>query len=387
VSLEIDYVPEAGLYPGDEKRPAKSRGLGKRLDVLIIEDNSDDLELILGILRHSGYYPRYKYVDNARSLSEALRQQAWQIVLSDFRLPQFSGAEALRIIRDSFGLDVPVIFVSGAIGEETAVELMRTGAQDYVLKDKLVRLPLAIERELHAAETRRQQKESEEQLALEREKFVSIIAHDLRAPVQRVEAMAQLLRSEYPEIDDGGKDIITRIERAAARIRLMLVSLLDYSRFSRGAIDGKTTALAAVIDDALENIGIDHALVDLRIDLNGIGHVKGDAVLLGHVIQNLVGNAIKFRRPDARLAVTIDARAVDDNRVEVSVTDNGVGIEPRFADQVFEMFYRLHNDDEYQGTGIGLAICKKIINDHGGKIWIDTAFSGGTRVVFTLLAA
>lgn len=307
--------------------------------------------------------------------------------MSDFNLPQFSGAEALRIIRHDCALDVPVIFVSGAIGEETAVELMRSGAQDYVLKDKLARLPLAIERELGNAETRRKQKQSEEQLSLQREKFVSIIAHDLRAPVQRIEAMAQLLRSEFENQDENAADIVTRIERSASRILLMLSSLLDYSRFSRGAIDGKTTLLALAVDHALESVVIDENNVDLRVDLDQIIRVKGDGILIGHVLQNLIGNAIKFRRQSASAVVTIGARNLADDRVEVSVTDNGIGIEPRFADKVFEMFYRLHNDDEYSGAGIGLAICRKIIDDHDGQIWVDKTYSDGARIVFTLPAA
>lgn len=361
--------------------------MSKPLNVLMVEDNPDDVELMLDLLRHGGYDPRYKYVDDAQSLNNALREQTWEIILIDFKLPQFNGAEALQIVRDTFGLDVPVIFVSGAIGEETAVELMRAGAQDYVLKDKLVRLVPAIERELRAAQMRRKQRESEDQLSLEREKFVSIIAHDLRAPVQRIEAMAQLLRSEHPDLDEDGQEIITRIERSAGRIRLMLASLLDYSRFSRGAIDGKTTGLSSVVDHVLENIAVDNESLDLRVNLNDVGYVQGDSILLGHVVQNLVGNAIKFRRPDTKLAVSIEAQNRDDSSVEVSVIDNGIGIEPQFADRVFDMFYRLHDDDEYQGTGIGLAICRKIISDHGGEIWVDKAHAGGTKVVFTLLTA
>jgi light-regulated signal transduction histidine kinase (bacteriophytochrome) len=108
-------------------------------------------------------------------------------------------------------------------------------------------------------------------------------------------------------------------------------------------------------------------------------------VLLSHVLQNLVGNAMKFRSITSPM-IAIEAKQVG-HEISISVTDNGIGIEPRFADKIFEMFYRLHDDDEYDGTGIGLTICRKIINDHGGQIWLDTGHNGGTRFVFTTLAA
>ena len=361
--------------------------MSKILNVLIIEDNAADLELMLVVLRRAGYVCHYANVEDEPSLRRALQERQWDVILSDFNLPQFNGAAALRVVRESCKLDVPVIFVSGAIGEETAVELMRSGAQDYVLKDKLARLPLAIERELGNAAMRRKEREAEEQLALQREKFVSIIAHDLRAPVQRIEAMARLLRGESELDDEEVGDIVTRIERSAARILLMLSALLDYSRFSRGAIEGKTTALVAAINHALENIALDQTTTDVRVELDAGVRVKGDGILIGHVLQNLIGNAIKFRRPSSKAVITIAARSLADDKIEVAVTDNGIGIEPQFADQVFEMFCRLHNEDEFDGAGIGLAICRKIVDDHDGDIWVDKTYAEGARIVFTLPAA
>jgi K+-sensing histidine kinase KdpD len=367
---------------------AKGRNLSKPLNVLIVEDNQDDLDLLLRTLQRGGYKVNHLCVDNAQALTDALKVRAWDIVLTDFNMPRFSGTDAISLIRESLVLDVPIIVVSGAIGEETAVRLIKAGAQDYVLKDKLSRLPVAVEREVSAAQSRRERAAFEKQRVLERENFISIVAHDLRAPVQRVETMVQLLRTDYErQFDDEGKDIVFRIERSAARLRLMLASLLAYTRYGRGATKGKIASLPNSIDEVLENLNIDKTNSDLLIALDGIDWIKGDAVLIGHVIQNLVSNAYKFRRKDRRFKISFDARLVEDGKVQVSVADNGIGIEPRFADKVFDIFYRLHDEDEYDGTGIGLAICKKIINDHGGAIWIDRNYFDGTNVIFTLEVA
>ncbi len=354
----------------------------------MVEDNQDDLDLLLRTLSRGGYDVNHQCVDNAVSLTEALNSQAWDIVLTDYNLPRFSGANTVSMIRETMGLDLPIIVVSGAIGEETAVQLIKAGAQDYVLKDKLSRLAVAVEREVNAARARRERAELEKQRVLERENFISIVAHDLRAPVQRVETMVKLLRADYEEkLDDEGKDIVFRIERSAARLRLMLVSLLAYTRYGRAATKGKIASLKNVIEEVLENVSIDKTNSDLRIELSNVNWIKGDSVLIGQVIQNLVSNAYKFRKKDRPFAITFDARHTVDGQVQISIGDNGIGIEPRFADKVFEIFYRLHDEDEYDGTGIGLAICKRIIGDHGGTIWIDKNYANGTRAVFTLDAA
>jgi light-regulated signal transduction histidine kinase (bacteriophytochrome) len=168
-------------------------------------------------------------------------------------------------------------------------------------------------------------------------------------------------------------------------MRLMLNALLDYSKCDGSSVRGKTANIARVIDDTLEHIDFGAEGADVRINLGGVSHVYGDHLLLGHVIQNLVGNAIKFRGPD-RPTIEITA-ARTGATVTFAVTDNGIGIEPEYAESVFEMFCRLHDEDEYEGSGIGLTVCRKIVNDHGGRIWVDTGHVGGTKILFTLASA
>ena len=142
--------------------------MGKPLSVLMVEDDPDDLELILQTLWRGGYDPVHRCVDNAAALKRALEAQPWEVILSDYDLPMFSGLEALRAVREIQRLDVPFIFVSGVIGEDAAIMMMKAGAQDFVRKDNLTRLSAAIERELGAAETRRKKRQSDERLEFER---------------------------------------------------------------------------------------------------------------------------------------------------------------------------------------------------------------------------
>jgi len=218
------------------------------------------------------------------------------------------------------------------------------------------------------------------------QKFTSIVAHDLRGPLRRIEAFIGVLREEpVPGMEDERPDILNRVANGAARMKLMLDSLLQYSRYSSAAIIGKTARLEDVVQDALASTDAAALGIEVRVAMNGVSDVKGDAILLSHVLQNLISNAVKFRAARSP-TITIEAHEVD-QEIRLSVADNGIGIDAKFADKIFEMFYRLHDDEEYEGTGIGLAVCRKIINDHAGRIWLDTDHVCGTKFVCALRAA
>jgi two-component system, LuxR family, sensor kinase FixL len=217
-------------------------------------------------------------------------------------------------------------------------------------------------------------------------RFTSIVAHDLRAPLKRVEAFVGILREDDGvELADERHEILNRLERSTRRMRLMLDSLLTYSKYNGHSLRGKTAELSHVIGGAIETF--ETQLTDVELNVASIGpcHVRGDALLLEHVMQNLIGNSLKFKgeRPSK---IDIAVRQ-DDGEVQISVADNGIGIDPQFADKVFEIFFRLHNDEDFEGVGIGLAVCRKIIHDHGGRIWVDKGYREGTRIVMTLPSA
>jgi PAS domain S-box-containing protein len=235
----------------------------------------------------------------------------------------------------------------------------------------------------------RQLAESNEKLRVANEglqKFTSIVAHDFRAPLRRVESFIRLLQTEYGAVlDDEGLDLLDRAARGVDRMRLMLDSLLQYSRYSGAAIAGKTAVLADVIADALSTFDMAALDVEIEISVSDVSAVKGDPLLLSHVLQNLISNAVKFRTetmPQVRIVAHQTGQ-----EITIFVADNGIGVEPAFADKIFEMFYRLHDDEEYEGTGIGLSVCRKIISDHGGRIWLDTTYEAGSKFAFTLQAA
>src|SRR5579883_1513901 len=207
--------------------------MAQLLRALIVEDSEEDCALLLRTLRNSGYEVVHKRVDTAEALHAMLREHTWDCVISDFSMPGFSGISALKIVREK-DLDVPFIFVSGTIGEDVAVEAMRGGAQDYVLKGNLARLPPAIHRELVDAEIRRQHKESEQKLR-QLEKFEAIgklaggIAHDFNNVIGAIMGWAELGEDEVPS-DSRAYKFFVNIREQSERAGNLTSQLLAYAR-------------------------------------------------------------------------------------------------------------------------------------------------------------
>jgi signal transduction histidine kinase len=226
----------------------------------------------------------------------------------------------------------------------------------------------------------------------ELEQFAYVASHDLQEPLRKVASFCQLIEQRYgDQLDERGVEYIGFAVDGAQRMQVLINDLLTFSRVGRLNVTHKIVDLDTTLDAALGNlaVAIDESGAQFVRGDGRLPRVVGDATLLTMLWQNLIGNAIKFQRADRAPEVAIDCdRGIDehDGQWVFSVTDNGIGIEPEFADKVFVIFQRLHSREAYTGTGIGLAVCKKIVELHDGSIGIDTSTSIGTRLWFTLPA-
>ncbi|MGV9279041.1 sensor histidine kinase [Streptomyces sp. NPDC003730] len=222
----------------------------------------------------------------------------------------------------------------------------------------------------------------------ELEQFAYVASHDLQEPLRKVASFCQLLEKRYSDkLDDRGRQYIDFAVDGAKRMQVLINDLLTFSRVGRLNDARVEVDLDQVLTKALANL--DTAITETGAHIERperLPRVVGDPLLLSMVWQNLVGNAVKFRHPDRTPEVRITCEEDEDSpgTWRLCVTDNGIGIPEEFAEKVFVIFQRLHGRDAYGGTGIGLALCKKIVEHHGGHIGIDTGHSGGTRICFTL---
>jgi len=218
------------------------------------------------------------------------------------------------------------------------------------------------------------------------EQFAYVASHDLSEPLRKVANFCQLLERQYgDQLDDKARQYIDFAVDGAKRMQLLINDLLAFSRVGRTTERFVPVPLGEALTQAVGNLESAIAATGARIDRAALPTVLGDKTLLVALFQNLISNAIKYRT-DAPPIVRIGCELVGDEW-QLSVSDNGIGIDPHYADRIFAIFQRLHLRDEYEGTGIGLALCRKIVEFHGGRIWLDeqgAAQNSGARFVLAL---
>lgn len=222
----------------------------------------------------------------------------------------------------------------------------------------------------------------------ELEQFAYVASHDLQEPLRKVASFCQLLEKRYgDQLDERGTEYIGYAVDGAKRMQRLINDLLSFSRVGRVSTMRPGVDLGATLDTAVANLAaaIEESDAEIVRPEQPLPLIEGDPTLLAMLWQNLIGNAIKFRRGDRPPRIVIDCESRDDGREWLlTVSDNGIGIAEEFTDKVFLIFQRLHGREVYPGTGVGLALVKKIVEYHGGTVRIDTTYTDGTRFELTL---
>jgi signal transduction histidine kinase len=384
--IAVAEASAAGPLPTDEPRLMSSdpNSASNKLRALIVEDNRFDVELALRVLAKNGFPAEHDLVQTAEDFKDRIHKNNYDVVLADYGLPSWTGLETVEILRQE-GLDIPVIMVTGALGETKAVECIKQGAADYVLKESLARLPEAVRGAIQDKKLREESRRTHEELARSNrdlEQFAYVASHDLQEPLRMVATYTQLLAERYEgKLDANADKYIHYAVDGALRMQTLVRDLLAFSRVGRQPesaqpIDGNT-----VVESAITNL---HAAIEesgAQVFYAKLPAVVADRSELVQLFQNLIGNAIKFRSsapPKVRITAEKKKR-----EWLFSIADNGIGIDPQHAELIFVIFKRLHTHAEYPGSGIGLAICKKIVERNSGRIWVESEPGHGSTFKFT----
>jgi two-component system, sensor histidine kinase and response regulator len=357
--------------------------------VLVVEDNQAELQLVCKILHEEGFH-----VIGCGSAQEALehvQQRDFGVAVVDLRLPDFSGTQLLERIR-SCDDQVRVIIYTGAATYASIKEALNLGAFAYVEK---VSDRTELLRHVHRARLERVDRyalDLEQAVAArtmelarsnrELEDFAAVVAHDLRSPLLTIAGYCQVFQEEYGDrFDTTADEYLNQVVAGVARMNRLIEDLLEYSRTGQSQQPLEQVDMDSILVQAMANL---ESLVrehGAQLEVQPMPSVTGDQTQLVQVFQNLLGNAIKFRRDEPPM-VRVSA-VPNDGYWQFAVEDNGIGIAADLCGQVFQAFRRVHGS-KYPGTGIGLAICKKIVDRHGGRIWLDSVVGQGTTFYLTL---
>lgn len=361
------------------------------LKILILEDVEDDVELIKRTLRKAGLEFEARKEDTRDGFLRALKDYHADVILSDHSLPQFDSVEALALSKEHAS-QVPFILVTGAVSEEFAVTCLKEGADDYVLKSNLARLPNAIRNALkqrqaedakvRAALALQSQNAELKKINKELDSFVYSVSHNLRAPLMSVLGLLDLAKHENQNNKSELDLYFSMMETSIHKLDETVKEILDYSRNARQNLSIEKIDLKKMIDDHFEKMQFmpGSQSIQRMIDITQKANFHSDNYRLSVIMNNLISNAIKYHDPQKDPSFIRISVNVDDEKATMVFEDNGIGIEERYLDKVFDMFFR--GTEKNKGAGLGLYIVKEAIDKLRGAISIQSRVGEGT--VFTI---
>ena len=365
----------------------------KELKILMLEDVEEDAGLLDRVLTKEKIKFTRLRVTSREDFIKALSDFEPNVILSDHALPQFNSIEALKITQEQ-KVDAPFIIVTGTVSEEFAVSCLKRGADDYVLKTNLSRLPSAINHSLRERESMRVRKEQEVSLEKknadlikinkELDSFVYNISHNLRAPLTSVIGLVNIAKLDREKSDEDVQHYFNLMEKSTLRLDDTLKEILAYAQNLRTEVEISKVDLKKLAYESfnrLKNLA-GFSGIEMLFDINNDEPFYSDSLRLSMIFFNLLSNSIKYKddrknRPMIRISASISSAGAI-----INILDNGVGIHPNYMSNVRNMFFRANEKSD--GAGLGLYIAGEIIQKLKGEMLITSEYGEWTNVKLTL---
>lgn len=404
--------------------------------ILLVDDREDNLLAIETIFEPDGY--RFVKANSGReALKILLREFDFALILMDVKMPNLNGFETASLIYERDKLKhIPIIFITANnFGDENLYRGYQAGAIDYIykpIKPEVLRAKVTVlidlyrkNRQLLAQEQRlvainkslemevKERKASEEKVkhlnrqlleniaSLEQankdlDRFAFMASHDLQEPLRKIRMFSDRLALRYNELmDDDGRTNIQRIHKAAERMQNLITDILTFSKISVDNPSFVNADMNALIGEVLTDLDEDIKTKNGKVIVDKLPTLSVNPSLIKPLFHNLIGNALKYSKKDTSPVVRINseisaqlngktAQSISPKYCRIYVQDNGIGFDQKYAEEIFGMFKRLHHNSEFQGTGIGLALCKKIVEQHKGYISARSKLNEGSTFIVSL---
>ncbi len=360
--------------------------------LLIVDDEAALMTALCKTLEQQGYAAAG--FTSAKAALAALRDQQFDLVLTDLKMPEMDGILLLRAAQE-IDRDLVGIVMTGHGAIDTAVGAMKVGALDYILKPfKLNGILPVLTRALDMRRLRTENKELErcvrertaelESANKELEAFSYSVSHDLRAPLRHIDGFAGLLQEDASStLSDAGRRHVATISEAAKNMSKLIDDLLAFARMGRAELHRTRVAMSALVAEVLQEMAPDAQGRNVAWGIAPLPEVWGDRALLKQVWANLLGNALKYTRQREKAEIKVGCQPKA-GELEFHISDNGAGFDMKYAARLFGVFQRLHREEDFEGTGVGLANVRQIITRHGGRTWAEGAVDRGATFYFSL---
>jgi len=368
--------------------------MDSKLRILHLEDMESDAELVQRQLTKGNIQHTILVVDNKDDYISALETFSPEIILADHTLPVFDSTEALEILKET-GKKLPFILITSTVSEEYAVSIMRQGADDYILKDRLQRLPAAV---INAIEKYRIEEErqkffnkviaSEASLLLKNKQLIEynqIVSHDLRSPVSNIILMADIINEVTDEVER--KRLFSSLKSTALNINEILNVLVDIAKINEDvSTDSETLSFKEVLDRACNSLAIVINQLNAKFvtDFTECPFIVYPKLYLESILINLISNSLKFYSPERSPVISIKTYKEEEKCV-MEYADNGLGLDmKKYGNKIFKLNHTFHNDKE--SKGLGLFMIKSQIEARGGKICAESEENKGMKFIIKFAA-
>ena len=364
--------------------------------ILIVDDEVRQMQALCQTLGQHGY--EMTGVSCGEDAIDALRNESFDLVLTDLMMP---GMDGISVVRQATQLDPNIvgIVMTGAGSISTAVEAMQAGALDYILKPFKISMILPVlSRSLAVRQLRLQNAElnhslkqrtgeleqANNQLRItikELGAFSSSVSHDLRAPLRAIDGFSKILLDDHaPELSADARDLLSMVRSSATEMNQLINDLLRLSRVGRQPLKREKINMVELVERVIDELRGGAAGREVEFNVGELSDCYGDPGLLKQVFTNLLSNAVKFTRHRERAVIEVSC----DRERNYFVRDNGAGFDVAKADKLFGDFQRFHSQREFEGTGVGLSIVRRIVERHGGRVCAESQVNQGATFYFCL---
>jgi signal transduction histidine kinase len=358
-----------------------------KASILIVDDQDANVSLLEQLLRGAGYVSIASTMD-PHEVCELHRKNRYDLILLDLQMPGMDGFQVMERLKEiETGGYLPVLVITAK--PDHKLRALKVGAKDFVskpldLSEVLIRVYNMLEVRLLHTEA----KKLYDQLQTankELQAFSYSVSHDLRAPLRHVLGFVGLLQQDAgPSLSEKNLRHLTTISQAAKRMGILIDDLLAFSRVGRAELKKTDVNLDELVQETLRDFQGETKERNIVWEIHPLPPVRADPALLRMVLVNLISNAVKFTGARAEAKIEIGCAPNGNDETVTFIRDNGAGFDPKYTEKLFGVFERLHSQDEFEGTGIGLANVQRIIHRHGGRTWADSVVDGGATFYFSI---